>query len=696
MKCLFRYILLSAIMLFAHLHGMAQTVEVGTRGVAEGNAVYSIAQDSEGMMWLGTREGLISYDGYETRAYGMPKLGRILQVCACSDTLFVDCERGTAPLLIDKARYAGSRELRRECRAEWALQQYGRLVTAQADIDGITAYIGTGDSLLVMEKATGKAIRGWAMPVVKTLLRNDSLLFVGTDDGLFVLCHDGRMTRHTHDALFPETSLAGDVVWCLFCDRDGNIWIGTDNGVSMIERKPLIAWLSIPKLTGMRHGNNIDNVMRDSRGRLWLGGTNGLICVEQERQTYRWYRMGDERYKIPHNRIHRVYEDRQRRIWVCCDGGLLNYDEQSGQLNSVGSVNRHPAWTYDIGEDSAGQLLVVMSDSTYTLDAKTLAIVERQKAKRLRPSAKKHKTEVFYGTDRVGFGDAKAIESAKRGRPLSLTSVKAGERYVSTDTVRMGCVEVPFNENNLVVTFSDFDYRAEHLAQYYYRTGDGSWQSIDVGYNKVSLANLPYGTHRLEISSAGGEGVALTIRILPPWYLSWPMLTLYVLLFVALIIVIIIYFVQRKTLRLEREQREVMLANAKRKESELRQELMTAVQNTDLKEQSSGTSEDDSLLLKITKFIEDNMDNPDLSPSMLSDHTGVNQKQVYRKLKQLTGMTTVEYIRHLRLTHAAWLLRHGAFTVAEVMYSVGFTNASYFSRAFAAAHGMTPSEYKKS
>ena len=58
-------------------------------------------------------------------------------------------------------------------------------------------------------------------------------------------------------------------------------------------------------------------------------------------------------------------------------------------------------------------------------------------------------------------------------------------------------------------------------------------------------------------------------------------------------------------------------------------------------------------------------------------------------------MTTVEYIRHIRMEHAARLLIGGNFTVAETMYRVGFSNASYFSRSFSAAYGMTPSEYKR-
>ncbi len=71
-------------------------------------------------------------------------------------------------------------------------------------------------------------------------------------------------------------------------------------------------------------------------------------------------------------------------------------------------------------------------------------------------------------------------------------------------------------------------------------------------------------------------------------------------------------------------------------------------------------------------------------------------KQLYRKLKHMTGLSTVEYIRSIRLKKAALMLQNGGFTVSEVMYSVGFSNMSYFSRAFSAEYKKTPSEYMKS
>ena len=69
-----------------------------------------------------------------------------------------------------------------------------------------------------------------------------------------------------------------------------------------------------------------------------------------------------------------------------------------------------------------------------------------------------------------------------------------------------------------------------------------------------------------------------------------------------------------------------------------------------------------------------------------------NYERVSLKTK---GMTPVEYIRDLRMQKAAKLLSAGKFSVSEVMYTVGFSNSSYFSKCFSKVFGMTPTEYMK-
>lgn len=104
-------------------------------------------------------------------------------------------------------------------------------------------------------------------------------------------------------------------------------------------------------------------------------------------------------------------------------------------------------------------------------------------------------------------------------------------------------------------------------------------------------------------------------------------------------------------------------------------------------------SYDEKFLANVTRLIEEHISDSELNVNTLCDWAATNNKQMYRKLKQLTGMTPVEYIKSIRMKKAAMLLQQKKFTVAEVMYMVGFSNHSYFSKCFQAEFGLPPKQY---
>lgn len=104
-------------------------------------------------------------------------------------------------------------------------------------------------------------------------------------------------------------------------------------------------------------------------------------------------------------------------------------------------------------------------------------------------------------------------------------------------------------------------------------------------------------------------------------------------------------------------------------------------------------SPDEKFLEEVISLVEKHIDDPEFSASALCDLGHYSQKQTYRKIKNLTGMNIVEFIRDIRLRKAAMYLAQGKLTVNEVMYKVGFTTASYFSKCFREKYGVSPSEY---
>lgn len=114
-----------------------------------------------------------------------------------------------------------------------------------------------------------------------------------------------------------------------------------------------------------------------------------------------------------------------------------------------------------------------------------------------------------------------------------------------------------------------------------------------------------------------------------------------------------------------------------------------------LSKKNDADSVDARLLAKITDMVEAHIADSDFNVTRLQESLEIGSKLLYRKVKQMTGKTPVEFIRHIRLQRASVLLREGRFSVSEVMYMVGFSNSSYFSKCFQKAYGITPAEYAR-
>lgn len=104
--------------------------------------------------------------------------------------------------------------------------------------------------------------------------------------------------------------------------------------------------------------------------------------------------------------------------------------------------------------------------------------------------------------------------------------------------------------------------------------------------------------------------------------------------------------------------------------------------------------EDKELMLLITKTIQEQIDNEDLTLDFIANQTAHSKMQLYRKMKEITGLTPTEFIRTLRLKQSEKLLKTTNKTVQEIMYNCGFNNKAYFYREFAKKYHLTPKEYR--
>ncbi len=112
------------------------------------------------------------------------------------------------------------------------------------------------------------------------------------------------------------------------------------------------------------------------------------------------------------------------------------------------------------------------------------------------------------------------------------------------------------------------------------------------------------------------------------------------------------------------------------------------------KDDTSVESSDQRLLRTALEIVEKNISDPDFNVEKMAEEMAMSRANLHRKLKTITGFAPSDFIRNVRLKRAANLLRNHADSVAQIGFSVGFEDQSYFSKAFKREFGVSPSEYR--
>lgn len=446
----------------------------------------------------------------------------------------------------------------------------------------------------------------------------------------------------------------------------------------------------------------VNYIMADARGNVWMGSNGKVRCYVMEgKATWpvkpREWQIGG---KVA------CMSDVDGRTWAvsgqeCCVIGL---DGKSFRFKIPQDIT--PMTIYY----SLTQRQVVMggNDGYVTLNADA-------------PTASAHPRRLMLAGVMVNGRQLQGAMADGRAAGSDDGRVKTLEQAPRT----MDRLVIESDENNFTLQLTDLPFSDHPSAVYAYRLegSDHDWQymthhNLDISYN-----GLPHGSYHLTVHAVDGEGnigdevYRLDISILPPWYLSLWAKLVYTLLAAAIAWGSFKFVWVRKRLAEERRQKAEILEQVDARMSffnRLAEDLKSAVGHRSFDEILDLTNSylgiqaekveiekpelspaDQRLLKEITEAIEAHMIDSDFNVTTLQEIVGMGGKQLYRKLKAMTGKTPVEYIRDIRMHKAALMLKEGKFSVSEVMYTVGFSNSSYFSKCFSKAYGTTPTEYMK-
>jgi len=341
-----------------YLHDIWQTRD----GLPQ-NTITAIAQTPDGYLWLGTREGLIRFDGVRFTVFDSNTTPEITQDQVLS--LLADRQGrlwigtwGGGLLRLEAGRFT-------RYTSEDGLP--GDLVSALFEDREGRLWVGTDGAGLARAESgnsgnpeMGKPQRFVAEPSrgalgssIRAITEDDSGIWVATDAGLARLDANSTLT-----SFGPEQGLSRTSVRSLLRARDGTLWIGTDLGLNRYRDGTFTV---LTRADGLSH-NVILSLVEDSDGAIWIGTDGGgvnrwlngtltsftsrqglsndsILAMFEDREGSLWMGTnlgGLNRFKngrvtpfskregLSHDYIRAIYEDREGTLWIGTEGGGLN------------------------------------------------------------------------------------------------------------------------------------------------------------------------------------------------------------------------------------------------------------------------------------------------------------------------------------------------------------------------------------
>jgi AraC-like DNA-binding protein len=113
------------------------------------------------------------------------------------------------------------------------------------------------------------------------------------------------------------------------------------------------------------------------------------------------------------------------------------------------------------------------------------------------------------------------------------------------------------------------------------------------------------------------------------------------------------------------------------------------------KEPPTISNKDHKFMTQVIQFVNENMSKSDFSVDELGKLMYMSRASFFNKLKSITGVSPVTFIRDMRLDKAAILIKNEEMLIKEICFEVGFNDLKYFGKCFKTKFNATPAEYRQ-
>ncbi|MFT3822289.1 MAG: two-component regulator propeller domain-containing protein [Chitinophagaceae bacterium] len=368
---------------------------LGTENGLSQSSVLAMAQDSQGFMWFGTRSGLNKYD---TRNFKVYKTSTASSQTLSNNyvlSLLADSRKHLwAGTVFGLNLYdAGNDVFRRFIKDSGTCNLSHNTINCIYEDKAGHLWVGTANGLnMLTDLVKQRFINYYYSATTASIAGNDVRtiyedhqrnLWVGTSKGLTRMSwHNGTVAFTSFGHLSGNAAGTGDdyitsitedaqqVLWIgtqhglyrydaatehfiafvpaggaihnnvrkIVCDKEGRLWIGTLEGLSVLntEDNTVSTYQHDPENVQSIGQNSIYDIFRDANGSTWVGTYYaGVSVVYAHATSFTVYRESRLHPGISHNVVSAITEDEKHNLWIGTEGGGLNYfDRQRNQFTS--------------------------------------------------------------------------------------------------------------------------------------------------------------------------------------------------------------------------------------------------------------------------------------------------------------------------------------------------------------------------
>ena len=341
-------------------------------------------------------------------------------------------------------------------------------------------------------------------------------IWLGTyNRGLYRVTGYGNDRKSTQFKM-SNSNVASNVIRSFAEDSKGRLWIGTSNGLMLLTREQKQE--KSPRFTIFQHderdpaslsNNYILPIIETSKGEIWIGTLGGGMnrYIEGSTLTNGHFQRLSMSDGLPNDAAKEIVEDRQGILWIGTNRGLVRYDPENGNLRTYGIQDG--LQDYEFGEMTGyllhdGEMLFggVNGFNAFYPDQ----IVED----RIPPQVAFTMLEIYGEEIRIG-------ESLNGNEILNQSLNHATE------------IELSHKENNFAIHFSALHYTDPEYNKYKYKLNgyDEKWIRTDANSRFAKYTNLDAGTYIFEVLAANSDGhwsteaKRIIISITPPPWKTW-------------------------------------------------------------------------------------------------------------------------------------------------------------------------------